>query len=291
MDKIAVLMTCHNRKNLTLQCLKCLFNAYSTSKSNFKLDVYLTDDGSNDGTSEAIAINYPNVKLLKGNGNLFWAGGMRNSWNYALQNDHDGYLLLNDDTNVFEDLFIELQLAIQYCFNSFNKNGILIGSTEDKDTGERTYGGSIFTNKFKGTFKKLTPNSKYQNCELGNANIMYVHKDVVSKIGVISEVYRHGVADYDYTLRAIKENNPVILMPKYLGTCKGPTYEKNIIFLNKKGINERYNYLNSPTGLAFPDTLQFQKRFFPSRYLLVLITGYFKVLFPNFYVYLNTKLR
>jgi GT2 family glycosyltransferase len=291
MDNIAVLMTCHNRINLTLDCLKCLYIAYEKSKLKFNLDVYLTDDGSNDGTSEAIAISFPNVKLLKGNGDLFWAGGMRNSWNAALQNDYDGYLLLNDDTNVFEDLFIELQLAFQYCFNNFNKNGILIGSTEDKDTGERTYGGSVFINKIKGTFKKLTPNSKYQNCELGNANIMYVHKDVVAKIGIISEVYKHGVADYDYTLRAIKENNPVIIMPKYEGFCSGHLVDKNEIFLKKKTIKDRIKYLNSPTGLAFADTLHFQKKFFPIRFLFVFVSGYFKVFFPKVYVYLNFKLR
>ena len=80
-------------------------------------------------------------------------------------------------------------------------------------------------------------------------------------------------------------------MPKYSGNCKAHKDDKNTLLLNKNGIKERYDYLNSPTGLAFLDTLQFQKRFFPFRYLPVLITGYFKVISPNLYVYLNKKLR
>jgi GT2 family glycosyltransferase len=287
MNKIAVLLTCHNRKDKTLSCLNSLYKAYERNDSYLELVVYLTDDGSTDGTKEIVRELYPEVNTLLGNGNLYWAGGMRNSWNEALKSDFDGYLLLNDDTNVFEDLFIELKLAIEYSFNVFAKNGIIIGSTQDRSSGERTYGGGVYLNKFTGTFKKLVPNGAYQHCELGNANIMYVHKDVVKQIGILSKNYIHGVADYDYTFRAIKKNFPVLVMPKYIGFCSLNLVNKNDEFLRKKTLKDRFKYLNSPTGLAFSDTLYFQKKFFAFRFIFVYAAALFKLVFPEVYLLLN----
>lgn len=65
--KIAVLLTCFNRKNKTLACLKSLFGIIPNCH------VYLVDDKSTDGTSEAIKQNFPQVKIIKGDGNLFGA--------------------------------------------------------------------------------------------------------------------------------------------------------------------------------------------------------------------------
>ncbi|MCF8320864.1 MAG: glycosyltransferase [Flavobacterium sp.] len=291
MNKIAVLLTCHNRKDKTLSCLNSLYRAYQRNNNQLEMVVYLTDDGSTDGTSEAVSEFYPEVNILVGNGNLYWAGGMRNSWNESLKIDFNWYLLLNDDTDVFEDLFIELEYAIEYCSKVFLKKGIIIGTTQDESTQQITYGGSVYINKFKGTFKILIPNSKYQKCELGNANIMFVYKDVVKQIGILSTDYVHGVADYDYTLSAIKNNIPVIIMPKFVGFCSQHLLGKNETLLSKKTIKDRIKYLNSPTGLAFIDTLHFQKKFFPLRFLFVFFAGYFKVFFPRFYVFLHFKLR
>ena len=291
MNRIAVLLTFYNRKGFTLRCLKNLYKSYEASVNEFHMDIYLTDDGSTDGTWEAVSSNFPKVKLLKGDGTLFWAGGMRNSWKKALEIKYDCYFLLNDDTFVETVLFNELFLGYKYSKETFGKNGILIGSTKDNKTFERTYGGSTLLNKFKGTFQKIIPNDTYQSCQLGNANIMFVHSDVVTQIGILSEEYHHGVADYDYTLRAVEGNIPVLIMPNYLGVCKCADLDKNDIFINKKTIKERYIYLNSPIGLAFSDTLKYQKRFFRNRYLIVFIMGYFKVLFPKLYIFLNNKFR
>ncbi|MFC2110147.1 glycosyltransferase family 2 protein [Bacteroidota bacterium] len=289
--KIAILLTCFNRKEFTLKCLNNLYLAYNESVNKFQMDVYLTDDGSTDGTSLAVLKAYPNINVLSGTGNLYWAGGMRNSWREAKKIQYDCYFLLNDDTFIKESLFNEMFLGYTFCNDTFGENGILVGSTKDNESLERTYGGSTVINKFKGTFNKITPNNTYQSCELGNANIMFVHSDVVSKIGILSDQYCHGVADYDYTLRAVENKIPVLIMPNYVGECKGADVDKNEVLLNKKSIKDRYVYLNSPIGLAFSDTLKYQKRFYPKRYILVFLTGYFKVFFPRLYVFFNNKLR
>ena len=67
-QQLAVLMTCHDRRDITLVCLQTLY------QQDAIFDVFLLDDGSSDGTSEAVKQHYPNVKILPGNGNLFWGG-------------------------------------------------------------------------------------------------------------------------------------------------------------------------------------------------------------------------
>ena len=56
--KIAVLLTCFNRRDYTLSCLKSLFTAQKCyneyGKDKLNLEVFLVDDGSKDGTSDAI---------------------------------------------------------------------------------------------------------------------------------------------------------------------------------------------------------------------------------------------
>lgn len=52
---IAVIITCHNRKEKTLHCLTNLFEAKKAYGHNeVRLAVFLTDDGCTDGTAEAV---------------------------------------------------------------------------------------------------------------------------------------------------------------------------------------------------------------------------------------------
>jgi len=100
MDKsrtsIGVVITCHNRKEKTIASLKKLINQDDIDTLDVK--IYLVDDGSTDGTSEAIKNNFPQVNIIKGDGTLFWNGGMRGAFSKAMENGHDYYLWLNDDT-------------------------------------------------------------------------------------------------------------------------------------------------------------------------------------------------
>lgn len=285
---IAILLASYNRKDLTLNTICSIKNLNST-KVNYK--IYLTDDNSTDGTYDSVRNLHPDVILLKGDGNLFWAGGMRNSWNESLKENFDGFLLVNDDTFIYDTLFNVIKKSIELCFNKFSKNGILIGSTLDKETKVLTYGGYNFKNKFKATYTKIYPNVTIQECELGNANIMFVHKDVVSQIGVLADCYIHGVADFDYTLNARKNKIPVLVMPGFLGECSNHKVDKTTKITELKSIKERFRFLVSPLGYAFKDNWNFQLRFFPHRLIFTSMGAFFKLIFPNFYVFIQNKFR
>jgi GT2 family glycosyltransferase len=282
MDKIAALITCHNRKNKTLTCLKSLYEAKTNYPKEFIFDVYLTDDGSTDGTGYAVRKQYPNVKILKGNGKLYWAGGMRNSWNEALKDDYDGYLLVNDDTILFKNLFEEITNTEKFSLQNYQKKGIYIGSTKDNKTMQLTYGGAVLRNNFFLTYEKLSPSGQPQLCDLGNANIMYVSSEVINKIGILNDSYQHGVADYDYTLTARKKGIPVLIVPDFCGMCENDKKNKYEIF-NNKPFKERLQYLFDPTFLAFKDNLFLMRRHFIYRLPFVFLSGWLKVIFPKLY--------
>lgn len=96
---LAILMTCYNRRQKTLDCLEALRK--QELLPNLVVQVYLVDDGSTDGTGEAVKAAYPGIKVLQGNGNLFWNGGMRLAFSEAMKSDYDYYLWLNDDTLLY----------------------------------------------------------------------------------------------------------------------------------------------------------------------------------------------
>ena len=283
MEDIAVLLTCHNRKEKTIIALNALKKAIESFSKTLKATIYLTDDGSTDGTGDAVKKHFPEAIVLQGNGNLFWAGGMINSWKEALKGKHDGYLLLNDDTFLLDTVFDDLYKTHQYALTTFGAAGVYIGSTKDPKSEKLSYGGGLLLNKFLYQFKILTPNGSFQECDLGNANIMYVDASVVEKVGILSEGYEHGIADYDYTLKCKKKKIPVLVAANYCGLCerdnKGLYHNFHL-----KTLKERIDHLYKPTGIAFKSRLLFMKKFFPYRLPFFYIMGWFKVLFPKIYM-------
>lgn len=283
--KIAVLLTCYNRVRKTLHCLEKLYDSFDFYKDRIEFNIYLTDDNSDDGTFEKVSKNFPDVITLKGEGFLYWAGGMRNSWKAAVKDySYDGYLLLNDDTFVFENLFQELFDTDKYSLDNFDIGGIYVGSTLSAGLRLTTYGGRFFRRSIFnfGLGELIEPNNTVQECELGNANVMFVSKNAFEKLGILSDFYVHGAADFDYCLRAKSKNIPVLVMPNHVGICESNMVEKNEVFQNLS-LKERYKYLTSPTGFGFLDYLNLQKSHFRYRYPFVVLKSFLKVLMPKLF--------
>lgn len=271
--RIAVLLTVYNRREKTLACLGRL--AMQVLPEQVKLAVYLTDDNSVDGTADAVARSYPNVNLLRGSGSLFWAGGMRNSWKAALKGNYDYYLLLNDDTLLRTDAISSLlSVAVHYA----GIPSICVGATCDT-TGKLTYGGRMLLSKYALKSKMVHSTRDVQDCDLGNANIMLVPAPVVSRLGILSDVFTHGIADYDYTLRARRAGFRVLVAPGFLGECEndhGRNWASAAMPLKK-----RIAFLKSPKGLAYHEYLYFIRSHFPYSLPATLLKLWLKTLFPG----------
>jgi GT2 family glycosyltransferase len=276
MDNIAVLLTCHNRMEKTIACLKSFYSASSVEDYNFVF--FFVDDGSTDGTTKAVRELFPNVIVIIGDGSLFWAGGMRLAWQSAIEYnlEFSYYLLLNDDTTLFKNSLLSLFGDVA----SLNTPDlILIGSTMNNNSDRISYGGKKLHNRKNPASSWVIPNSiEPQNCDLGNANIMLVGKSVVNKLGILSDKYTHGIADYDYTIKAVTAGTEVYVCSEYLGICEDD--HGNNWLSRKSSLKERVDFLYSVKGLAYKEHLFFIRTNFPSSLLESKCKLWLKTLFP-----------
>jgi GT2 family glycosyltransferase len=277
---IAVLLTCFNRKEKTLKCLESIFS--QNGLDGMTLEVFLVDDGSSDGTSQAVNEKFPQVKIVVGDGNLFWAGGMRLAWKTAMQSDKfDYFWLVNDDTIFYENTLLNLLKADEYALMKFGEQGIYSGSTLDPVTGLHSYGGERLISKDNYATEPVYPDGTYQSCDFTNANILLVSESVVGKLGIFSEKYVHSIADYDYSMRATKEGLPVLVLPEYAGECVND--HLSFLQVTKTPLKKRIRNLYSPKGYSYQEFLYFVKTFFLKRYLNTVITLWIRTLFPGWW--------
>lgn len=288
MDKtkvsIAVILTCHNRKDKTLTCLKDLMN--QDGIENVDLTVYLVDDGSTDGTGDAVKKNFPQVNLFKGNGTLYWNGGMRFAFSVAKKSDYDYYLWLNDDTFLYSDA-LKLLLDTSNSIRSQKGGDVIVtGTINDIDTGKVNYGGRIKKSKFQPLkFIQLENSTEPQQCDTFNGNVVLIPRNVAKKIGNISPEYskQHG-GDIDYGLRAKYAGFESWVAPGFIGECASNTTE-GTLFDKKLPFKERIKIMKTPHGVPpAKEWMVFSKRHAGFLWPIYWIRTMVRVIFPWTYL-------
>jgi GT2 family glycosyltransferase len=280
--KIAVLLTCFNRKDKTLSCLQSLYSQSS------QLDIYLVDDGSTDGTYAAVQSCFPDVTLIKGTGSLYWSGGMRLAFSHAMDKGYDYYLWLNDDVTLYNGAIEILLNSNLACLNDKGTPSITIGSMQDPINKKMSYGGRIRDSAlFPLKMKKVFPNTTIQCCNAINGNLVLVPKEIALSVGNISSKFTHGLGDFDYSLRAEYKGFKSYIAPGYLGTCFNDRigfYDKNI------PLSERVANSRKPTGLPpIKEWLIFTKRHAGIFWPLYWIKASVSFLFPHIWIFFKSK--
>lgn len=255
MEKIAILMTVHNRKEKTLVCIRNILAQKLPSHVN--LEIFITDDGSTDGTSEAISENFTAINIIKGNGNLFWNRGMNLAWKNASKSNPDYYLWLNDDTILKENA---ISILIENAHKT-NCESIIVGSTTaNKSETTITYGGRRKNRKHSLIIPNLE--GKLKECDTFNGNIVLIPKAVFQKIGYNDEYFHHSFGDIEYGLRASKYGFKNYIAPGILGYC---SRNNPIPIFRRKNtpLLKRYKLLYSPLGYNPKEDYHLNKKFYP----------------------------
>jgi len=244
--KIIALLTCFNRRETTLSCLRLLARQVPCGA---ELGQVVVDDGSSDGTSEAIAKEFPAARILRSDGSLYWCGGMRLAWQTAAEEDPDYYLLLNDDTHLVAEALRELLLLAP----NPECDVIAVAAICDPVTGNSTYGG------VRRKSSVIPATGRPELCDTLNANCVLIPRAVYTKLGILNDSYTHGMGDFDYGFLASRSGIRVLQSPTYLGTCSqngwdGTWKDKSLSRI------ERFRQLQSPKGLPWKEWVTYNRR-------------------------------
>jgi GT2 family glycosyltransferase len=272
-------MASFNRRRLTIASLTLLFR--QKGLEGIKLDVYLLDDASTDGTEEAVRIEFPQVHIFKGNGTNFWNRGMRVVFDAARRDGYDHYVLFNDDTMLDEDALARL-LSCASAQKEAGITAIVAASFRSPVTGKRTYGGQRMEARgLRIGLKGIEPDPyKPLLCDCMNGNFAMIPAEIVQVLGILDNAYHHQMGDVDYGLRATRAGFKVIVAPGYFGTCKEnssqDTYRDHTIPLA-----QRWKNLMSPKGVPPKEWLVFTTRHFGWRWPLYIVSPYLRAVFPR----------
>ncbi len=208
---VAVIVVNWNRRDDTLECLRSL-----TKMTYPNWRAILVDNGSSDGSVQAVRSAYPKVKLIESLENLRYAGGNNLGIREVLDQNDEYCLLLNNDTVVEPDLLDHLIGAAQE-----EENTGLVGPKilyHDRPD-VIWFAGGVFKPVWgyvrhfglrqidDGRFDKRCHVSFLTGCAL------LIRRDVLETVGLLDEGFYLYSEDADYCRRAVNAGFRLIYEP------------------------------------------------------------------------------
>lgn len=277
---VAVLMACRNRKDTTLSCLASL---HAQTDRSISLTPYIVDDGSTDGTYEAVREQYPDSRLIRGTGDLYWNGATRLAMAAALLGEHEYFLLLNDDVTLSP---CALRTLGHYSEQIEEQNGtrgnVIVGALKDPGTGDMSYGGLVTNGRILPLrFVKVVPNGIGTRCCTFNANCVLFSRSVAEALGLPSKKYTHVCADFDYGLRANEQGFPVRQAGEYVGSCPLNPLRPNWLRRDLR-FKERTRGVLDVKGLPPTEYMYYCRRHGGRRWVLQFVYPYVRLVAAHF---------
>lgn len=245
-ETVVVLMTSFNRRAKTLATLHSLRD--QVVSQDIAAGVVLYDDGSVDGTAEAVAAAFPQVEIVRGDGSAFWSRGMAAAHARTLEVLEPDYLLwLNDDVGL--DAHALDTLVVTARVN--RRRSAVVGPLVDPVTGEVTYSGYARFGARPQQLRHVAPNGTIAPTDTFNGNVVLLPRAVYCGIGPIDARYEHSYGDTDYGYRMASVGLRAVMAPRFVGSCarnavdgtwRDPTIDTRTrlaLLVSRKGIPPR----------------------------------------------------
>jgi len=216
--KISIVFPIYNGIQYTQKCLRSFYDQHKIESFSDSIHIVIVDDGSTDGSYEWINSNFPQVNVLRGNGDLWWSGGMNMGIEYAINKLETDYIVWwNNDIIASENYFknlvdivsgLEGKCIIGSKINlTQNKNLVWsMGGLFDPYTGKKSMIGS--EKEDTGEYDKIF------ECDWLPGMGTVTHKSVYEDIGMLDSVnfpQYHG--DSDFTFRAKAMGYKIMVHP------------------------------------------------------------------------------
>jgi GT2 family glycosyltransferase len=262
--KVEIVTPVYNRRDITLQCLKSLSRI---KKENLDVHIIIVDDGSTDGTEQAIRENYPEVELIKGDGNLWYTGGINRAIKAALIHNPNYVLTINDD-GIFDENFLVRMIE---CAEKYPKS--IIGSLLLLwDTPHKLFQTSPKWDVWSGGFRHWqnqtvwTIPEKPWEVEIIVGNCVLFPVEAIREAGLMNEKRYPHFGDAEYTPRMRKKGWRLLIEPKARVFCKPNNVQPRLremplkklfwtLFIDKRNGNSLYRRLYGHLDAA-PNRLQ-----------------------------------
>lgn len=201
-----------------MECLAALES--EAAGAGLELSAVVVDDGSTDGTADAVTNAFSWAHVVRSDGSLYWCRGMHMAFSLALPKEPDYLLFLNDDT-VLEQGALERLRRTAVSLNEESPYGlIVVGTTVDPQTGALTYGGEVRHSRFRPmNFRRVIPTDQPQRCDSMNGNVVLISAQAAKRVGNLDPRFEHAMGDTDYALRANKAGVGVWVASGTYGYC------------------------------------------------------------------------
>lgn len=203
-EKVFVLLPVHNRRQVTEKFVECL-----RRQTYRHWHLILIDDGSTDGTAEAVSSRIDSVSVLRGTGNWWWAGSLQQGLKavrHMRPAPADLLLISNDDVQ-FEDDFLETAVAVLRA----RPRCLLLARAKNADTGEIAETG--IEADFRVLSFKVAADPERINC-LSTRGLFLRWADAQAIGGFHPKLLPHYLSDYEWTLRATRRGFKCITVPE-----------------------------------------------------------------------------
>lgn len=209
---VAIILVNWKQYAVTADCIRSLQQVMG-----IKYDIILIDNKSEDNSAEMFNRHFPEIRLIEANANLGFAGGNNLGIAYAVRENYDYIMLLNNDTIVEPDFLTPL---ISY-MEQHPDTGVIQPLIYFQHDRSLVWNGGSYYNRWlsrahtPGYNKRLQPNStSLQEVDWVTGCAFFTRASIFQELGMLNDRFFMYYEDVDLSFRIKKAGYRLMYQPE-----------------------------------------------------------------------------